>query len=224
MSRIRAEFRKGEEVRFIGHLDILRTFERALRRAELPVAMTQGFNPRQKISFASPLSLGLTGERELVDIELTRPLPPEEFKIRLNAALPSGLRLVAATEVPDHLPALMADLEWADYLAEWQEKPAPGRPASALELFLQQPEIIVVRQGKKGERRVDIRPAVLRLEDAGSDEDRIRVTMRLSLSGENTARPAEVLDSLRRLSGLEIADPVITRLRLGLAGMMKERV
>src|SRR5437588_10146928 len=94
-------FEKGEACRWLGHLDILRTFERAIRRAELPIAFSTGFNPREKLAFASALSVGVTGSAELATMELTAPVPSAELVGRLNDKLPPGIRLRSADEIPD---------------------------------------------------------------------------------------------------------------------------
>jgi len=94
-------FQKTEPVRWLGHLDILRTFERAIRRAALPIAFSAGFNPRERISFASALSTGVTGAAEPAILELTEPLDPAEIERRLNEALPPALRIGPCEEIPD---------------------------------------------------------------------------------------------------------------------------
>src|SRR5437588_692687 len=94
-------FEKGESVRWLGHLDILRTFERAIRRAAPPIAFTAGFNPREKLAFASALATGVTGAEEPATVELTDSLPPEEVVERLNANLPPGIRIRTALAIPD---------------------------------------------------------------------------------------------------------------------------
>src|SRR5579862_7775423 len=94
-------FEKGQSVRWLGHLDILRTFERAIRRAGLPVAFSAGFNPRERLAFASALSTGVTGAAEPATLELTAPTPTEEIVCCLNAVLPPGIRITACLEVPD---------------------------------------------------------------------------------------------------------------------------
>src|SRR5262249_28154123 len=94
-------FEKGESARWLGHLDILRTFERAIRRAELPIAFSSGFNPREKIVFASALGVGVTGAAEPATLELTEALPPDILVQRLNEKLPPGIRLRSAEEIPD---------------------------------------------------------------------------------------------------------------------------
>src|SRR2546426_2254200 len=86
-------FEKGDSARWLGHLDILRTFERAIRRAELPIAFSSGFNPRERIAFASALSVGVTASAEPATVELTDPVAPEELVERLNAKLPPGIQL-----------------------------------------------------------------------------------------------------------------------------------
>jgi radical SAM-linked protein len=83
-------FEKGESVRWLGHLDILRTFERAIRRAGLPIAFSQGFNPRERLAFASALSTGVTGAAERATLELTEPQQTDQIVAQLNAALPPG--------------------------------------------------------------------------------------------------------------------------------------
>src|SRR5947209_17229703 len=94
-------FQKTETVRWLGHLDILRTFERAIRRAALPIAFSSGFNPRERISFASALSTGVTGAAEPAILELTEPVAPDDIRARLNAALPPAIQLGACEEIPD---------------------------------------------------------------------------------------------------------------------------
>src|SRR5260221_12542713 len=92
-------FEKSESVRWLGHLDIPRTFEPAIRRAGLPVAFSNGFNPRERLAFASALSTGTTGGAEPATLELTDPLPSDEIRARLNEALPPGIRLHACREI-----------------------------------------------------------------------------------------------------------------------------
>src|SRR5579871_2324438 len=92
-------FEKGESARWLGHLDILRTFERAIRRADLPIAFSTGFNPHERIAFANALSVGVTGSEEPAILELTTPLDPEDLVGRLNEKLPPGIQLLSAREV-----------------------------------------------------------------------------------------------------------------------------
>ena len=96
MSDIRIKFIRGEEVKFISHLDLMKVFERASRRANIPIAYSQGFNPHAHLIFGLPLSVGVTSQAEYADIELTEELDPENFMLGLNKQLPKGLIIVAA--------------------------------------------------------------------------------------------------------------------------------
>ena len=108
---LRMRFEKTGLARYISHLDLMRCFERSLRRADIPFWFTEGFNPRPFLTFALPLSLGYSGLREAVDIKLTSPMTEDELRARLNAALPYGLRITKAAE-PVHKPK---DIMFSDY-------------------------------------------------------------------------------------------------------------
>jgi radical SAM-linked protein len=95
-------FAKGEEARFLSHLDLMRTFERAFRRAGLPAKHSEGFNPRPKLVFADAIPVGVTSRAELAYIDLEEPASPAEFARVLGAALPPGLRLTEAWKLPPH--------------------------------------------------------------------------------------------------------------------------
>ena len=101
---IRSRLTKGEEVRFISHLDLARTIERAVRRARLPIAYSQGFSPRAKIAFGSALAVGVTSSGEYVDMELTSDIGPDDFLKILNENLPVGIRFEAAVEIGPKFP------------------------------------------------------------------------------------------------------------------------
>ena len=111
--RVRLCFTKGPGVRFISHLDLMRTFERALRRAALPLALTQGYHPRPKLTFASALALGATSEAEYLDVECGLSGSAWDAIHRLNDVLPDDLRVTAAGEVPAAARPLMAIVDTA---------------------------------------------------------------------------------------------------------------
>ena len=96
LSDLRIKFIRGEEVKFISHLDLMKVFERASRRANIPIAYSQGFNPHAHLIFGLPLSVGVTSQAEYADIELTEILEPESFVTRLNKELPKGLIIIEA--------------------------------------------------------------------------------------------------------------------------------
>src|SRR5262249_26786846 len=147
-------------------LDILRTFERAIRRAGLPIAFSNGFNPRERLAFASALSTGTTGGAEPAVLELTDPLAPEEVAARLNEALPPGIRLRSCEEI---LEAGSRDLLNGYTRAEYEIVCAcpPAMDAetvrTAIDTLLSQAQICVTREREGRTKTVDIRPALFAL-------------------------------------------------------------
>ena len=113
--RLRITYRKAGMLRYIAHLDLMRTWERALRRAKLPLAYTQGFTPHARLALGAPLALGTVGERELLDVWMSPNVVPPELTRRLAAVLPDGLGLIAAEEVPHALPSLQSQIQSATY-------------------------------------------------------------------------------------------------------------
>ena len=114
-------FAKGPALRYIGHLDLVRAWERALRRADLPVAWTQGFTPRIRLSFAAPLALGSVGEREVAEVFLNEDVDAAEFVARLGAQLPPGCTLTSAVTLPVAGSSLASLVRWAWYeMSLWQ--------------------------------------------------------------------------------------------------------
>lgn len=96
MQRIRVKYRKGEEVKYLSHKDLMRAFQRAIRRAALPIAYSQGFNPHMRISWGNALKVGATSEEEFAELQFERWLKPHELKERLNNQLPKGLEILDA--------------------------------------------------------------------------------------------------------------------------------
>ncbi|MBQ9437632.1 MAG: DUF2344 domain-containing protein [Lachnospiraceae bacterium] len=99
--RVRVKFSKLGRVRFVGHLDMMRSFQKAIRRTGLPVRYSEGFSPHQILSFANPLSLGLESQGEYFDMELTEEADLEKAMVSFNAVLPEGFRILSMTKLPD---------------------------------------------------------------------------------------------------------------------------
>lgn len=138
MPRFRIEFTKGDEVRFLSHLDVMKAFERAIRRAGMPIAFSEGFNPHPKMNFASALAVGVTSEAEFMDIELKENLPSAEVVKMLAKALPHGLDVKTGREVPTGAPALMSEVNRAVYQVKSTLELAvdPGQVADKLKDFM----------------------------------------------------------------------------------------
>ena len=115
--RIIASIKKGDEVRYISHLDIQRSLQRTVRRAGLPVSFSQGFNPHPLISFATALSVGQTGDNEWVDIRFDEDITPAEFIRRMNANFPAGMSVTDAYIPKEGTPSVASMMEAAEYTA-----------------------------------------------------------------------------------------------------------
>lgn len=113
--KLRMQITKNKDIRFISHLEYVRTIERAIRRAKLPAAYSEGFNPHMKFSLASALGVGVVSYTEFVEIELSEPMEVELAAERLSKALPRGIRIIAADAVESNHPALMAQAGGASY-------------------------------------------------------------------------------------------------------------
>lgn len=206
--KIRARFRKEGDVRFISHLDLMRLFERATKRASLPLVFSQGFNPRPGIAFASALALGTTSEAEWVDLSLAETMKPSEMLERLNAQLPSGVELLEAGEVPLNAPSLMSVLDRATYRVS-------GKALASVEDwddFLNEETLVVPRK----EKEVDIRPFIHRLERIPGG-----IELEVSAGSRGSVKPEEVVEAYRRWSKQPLAGYTIHRTELS---FLKEKV
>lgn len=165
--RLRVTFSTDDRVKYVGHLDMARTFERALRRARLPLAYTQGFNPQPRIQFAAALPVGFTGEAELVDVYLNETLLPEEVVTRLAEALPTGVHPLGAASVPREAPSLQSQLSAARYRVEVETTAGDAEFAAGLAAFLARTDALRERRRGKDTTTYDLRPLVLALDYTG---------------------------------------------------------
>jgi radical SAM-linked protein len=208
-------FQKGEQVRHLGHLDLQRTMQRALRRSGLPIAYSQGFHPHVLLAFASALSVGVSSDGEIADAPLSAPASPEACLQRMNAVLPPALAACRVRLVTDHHPGLMGLLKQAAY-----DVLLPGADAAAFAdaatAFLARDEVTALRRSKRGETRVNIRPMAHAV-TVTPDEAGTRLTLRLSLEETATLKPLLLIQTLADLAGLP--EPRARIHRLGLYGL-----
>ncbi len=200
--RIRARFRKGERVRHISHLDVLRYWERAIRRAELPLLYSQGFTPHPKIAFAAPLPLGFIGEGEIMEVLLAERVALEAFAAALSPQTTPDLELREATEVPLGLPALPTLLRWADYRLAL-DGVTPEHATESVDAFLAT-ETFPWRQEREGKkaRDYDLRAGVASLM-VDASEERVAIDARLSCGQELTVRPEQLVAALFPTASVE---------------------
>lgn len=170
---VRVKFSKYDFTKFIGHLDVVRYFQKAIRRSGLLVAYSEGFNPHPLLYFAAPLGLGQTSDGEYMDAEFREDYPLKEIKNRLNAALTEGFYVQSVTRLSDWKPgqkkeSIMALTACADYMVSIKDMEVEGKDYAEyfcqfhekFAEFLQQPEIVVEKESKKNLQTVDIRPMI----------------------------------------------------------------
>ncbi|MGI6189739.1 MAG: TIGR03936 family radical SAM-associated protein, partial [Caldicoprobacteraceae bacterium] len=182
---------KGKKVKYISHLELMRTIHRALRRADIPVAFSRGYNPQPKTAFAMPLPVGMTSEGEYMDIILDSHLCPEIFCQRMNDALPDGIMLLKAVEVGESLPSLMSLIDRAVYLITVHNPPKDID--IKLNRFLQQNEIVIKKDSKRGERFVNIKPMILKADILGSQETDTAMEVVLSTGSREYLNPEHMI-------------------------------
>ncbi len=178
--RIIAKFEKIDSARFVSHLDVQRLFQRAFRRASVPAAYSQGFNPHQVLSFATALSVGFTSSAEWLDLRLEKEVKPESFINLVNAALPNGFRVLNAVLAVDALPALSALMCAADYTVQFGTEVNVQALHEAVNALLSG-EIVVSKKTKSGMKDVDIRPQIYRF--ILQEPDKLMITGEVSADG-----------------------------------------
>lgn len=205
--RYRITFGKNGALRFTSHLDLARTWERALRRAGTPLVYTQGFNPRPRLQLAAALPLGYASTCELLDAWLETALADlDAFQARLSETVPDGLHIYQIEEAPLQAPSLQSITRYARYRVQIAEDfDAEMLSARIAELMARE----AIRRERRG-KQLDIRPMIYHLEAVPDEEGAL--LMSLALSQEHgTLRPDDVLDEL----GADPNKAYVTRLAIG---------
>ena len=160
--RMFAVYQKSEALSFISHLDIQRTLQRAFRRARVPLAYSDGFNPHPQLSFAAAVPTGASSECEWFEVRLTEQVEPDAFLQHTNASLPAGLSLLRAFEAPERAGKLTVMVRAAEYRAALSAKTPLSAEAvqEALDALLNG-EILIQKRTKAGVKPVDIRPQIM---------------------------------------------------------------
>ena len=201
--RLRITFSATGPMRYVAHLDTMRTWERAIRRGGLPLVYTSGFSPHARMALAAPLPVGVVGLNELMDIWLDPPVEPAEAARSLGLALPPGLALVAIEEVSEALLSLQSSLLAARYEAHLPAATDAGALRRSVEDLLALEALDWEEERGEKTRRYDLRATIM---DLALREDGV-LELHLSLAVGRTGRPAQVL----RAMGLDAAGTEIVR-------------
>lgn len=186
--KYRMRYEKVSYARYISHLDLVRIFDRACRQAELPVSFSQGFNPRPKISFCQPLALGQSSESEYLDMELTEYV--DQIKEKINAVLPTGIRILDVKELTQKTGALTSVINMADYVVDLSEN---DLKKETIRSFLAQDSILIERERKGKIDQIDLRPFI----DQISNEKH-KLFIRTKTIKGRTARINDIVNQLLR--------------------------
>ncbi len=205
--RLRLRFTRDETLKYIGHLDMAHTWQRIARRANLPLAYSEGFNPQPRLSFAAALPVGCTSDHEELDLVLSPPCAIDEVQAQLDRALPPGMRVVSIEEMPLNAPALQTQLLAAEFEITVEGEEASGPLEERVPQFLAANEVMRDRRGKV----YNLRPLVqaLSIEPRQADQTAV-IRTRLQATPEGTGRPDELAAAL----GLDPATVKIKRTKM----------
>lgn len=202
-------------MRHLGLLDLQRTMQRALRRSGLPISYSKGYSPHINMSFASALSVGVPGTAEILDVSLIADVTEAECLEKMNAVLPPALKASAVRLIDDKHPALMGQLKQAAYDIHLEGETTRAL-CEAIPAFLAQSEIMAIRKTKSGEKLVDIRPMIHRLEVVAQEESTAQLYAQVSFEERATCKPEVLLGALSAFAKVEL--PSVRMCRTGLYG------
>lgn len=211
--RVRARYAKTGKLRFISAIDLGRVWERALRKADLPIAYSEGFSPHPKVSFAEALPLGYASVGEYAELTFATAIPLEASMAALNAAFPDGLCVVAAQEAPEGAAKLAKRLQASCWELDYPAEVSPDVLQRAVEASLAASALPVARERKGETTTVDLRPTLHALAAEG------RIVRAVLHHVEPQVRPTELHDALRQAQGAAatLAEPaLVTRIAQGL--------
>ena len=201
--KVRVKFSKQGSLKYIGHLDMLRYFQKAIKRAGLPIAYSEGFNPHQIMTFSSPLGLGMTSKAEYMDIELTEEVPSEEGVSRLNDVMVEDITVLSFKYLPEKSKNAMSATVAAEYKVTLGDKlideiGADFNYNKELNKFLSQKACIILKKTKKSEREIDILPLIYDF----SVEDKI-FSIKCSSGSNDNLKPEVIMEEYLRFSGYD---------------------
>jgi radical SAM-linked protein len=196
MQRLRVRFCRGEEVRYISHLDLMRLWERALRRAGISLAYSEGFSPHPRISLAAPLPIGVTSEAEFMDVFLARWVSPHSFIRGVTQQLPRGIDIKEVWVIGQRVKSLQSQVRYAEYRVEVESDKMPEEIRALLRSFLSAEHLPWQHSRDTGVRRYDLRALVDDLWLADWQRHQFALGMRLRCDHTGAGRPEQVAAAL----------------------------
>ena len=211
--KIRIKFRKWGSMKFIGHLDMMRYFQKVMRRADVDIRYSEGFSPHQIMSFAAPLGVGITSDGEYLDIEVHSTKSSEEMIKDLNATMVDGVDIVGYVALPDNAKPAMSIVAAADYVLSYKDGyEAPFSveelKSHVAKLFTNQKTFTIIKKTKKSEREVDLKPLVYAF-DVIEEDGKPAFYINVSTGSVDNIKPELLLSSMYEKLGLEYNESAI---------------
>ena len=196
--KLRIKFSKKGPLRFIGHLDIMRYFQKAIRRSDIDIAYSAGFSPHQIMSFAAPLGVGVESEGEYFDIEVNSVTTAEDMIARLNAEMAEGMTITGIRILSDNAKNAMASVKAASYRLRWKDGYSPEYNLSeAVAEFLSKEEVLYTKQTAKSGIERNLKEAVYELKAM----DERTIYMLVDASSAGNVKPGAVVECLAGFYG-----------------------
>ena len=218
--KIRIKFRKWGAMKFIGHLDMMRYFQKAVRRAEIDIRYSEGYSPHQIMSFAAPLGVGITSDGEYFDIEVNTTMTTKEALAALNQTMVDGVEVTSYVLLPDNAKTAMSLVAAADYrltYKEGYESPYTAEEWKQIiqEKFTDAAQFVIMKKTKKSEREVDLKPLVYVFSvEEEEEKEKPAFYLKVSTGSVDNIKPELVLSSLHQICGLAYNDAAIQIHRL----------
>ncbi len=213
MLRLRLKFNRSDKLKYLSHLDLMRLWERALRRAGLSIAYSEGFSPHPRISLAAPLAVGITSSAELMDVFLVNHIAPGMFLQQLRPQMPEGIDIIEVMPVRPDAPSLQSRVRYAEYKVEMDTGKSDVEVQSGIASLLASGEFPWHHSRDTGERFYDLRPLIDDIWLMDCADGLCRLGMRLKCDPSGSGRPEQVSKAL----GFEETPRVIERTKLILA-------
>jgi len=192
MQRLRVRFSRGEELKFISHLDIMRLWERALGRAQISVAYSEGFSPHPRISLAAPLAIGVTSEAELMDVFIAKHASPHWFTTAVSQQLPPGIEVLGVYQVAPTMPSLQSQVRYAEYRVELEMEKEQKDIESAITNLLSLEHLPWQHQRDTGPKNYDLRALIDDLRIVEQHNSYYIIEMRLRCDSGGSGRPEQI--------------------------------
>ena len=205
MNKLRVKFSKNGPIKFIGHLDVMRYFQKAIRRADIDIKYSEGFSPHQVLSFAQPLSVGTTSDGEYLDMTVNSMTSTADIKDRLNSVMNEGIEILAVEQLSDNAEKAMTCSAAAEYKVRFRESLKPDFDwITEMEKYLSQDKLPAMKKTKSGEKEIDMKHMIFNYSFDREDES---VSLLLSMSSSETLKVALLFDGLFKYLGKEL-DPI----------------